>query len=48
MATIKYGKKFASGKAVRIGILTLMEGCTDGGISQAENAEQEIILAIST
>lgn len=48
MANIKYEEKFVSGKAVKIDILTLMEGCTDGGIGQVENAEQKIILAVST
>lgn len=49
MASIKYEEKFVSGKAVKIDTLTLMEGCTtDGGIGQVENAEQKIILAVST
>lgn len=42
MANIKNKEKFVSGKAVKIDILTLMEDCTDGGVSQAENAKQKI------
>lgn len=48
MANIKHEEKFVSGKSVKIGILTLIEGCTDGGVSQAKSAEQKITLAIST